>query len=97
MELLTELLELPGCFVKEIPRRGKDIILTVESAGYPGCPQCGQANLRTTKDRHYQVVEDVSVFGKIFCFDHIHITQHFSKSIDKLQVRVVKRANKENK
>jgi hypothetical protein len=26
LKLLTELLELPGCLVKEITRRGKDII-----------------------------------------------------------------------
>lgn len=64
LELLTELLELPGCFVKEITRRDKDIILTVESEGYPRCPECGQIYLDAPKDRRYQEVEDLSAFGK---------------------------------
>jgi len=64
LELLTELLELPGCFVKEITRRDKDIILTVEREGYPRCPECGQIYLDATKDKRHQEVEDLSVFGK---------------------------------
>jgi len=64
LKLLTELLELPGCFVKEITRRDKDIILTVEHEGYPKCPECGQSYLEAPKDRRYQEVEDLSIFGK---------------------------------
>ena len=64
LKLLTELLELPGCFVKEITRRDKEIILTVEREGYPECPECGQAYLDVPKDRRYQEVEDLSIFGK---------------------------------
>jgi len=87
LELLTELLELPGCFVKEIARREKDIILTVGREGYPKCPKCGQTNVRTTKDRRYQVVEDLSIFGKrcylkvekcrIHCSCGYNGTEHF--------------------
>jgi len=64
LELLTELLELPGCFVKEITRRDKDIILTVEREGYPRCPECGKIYLDAPKDKRHQEVEDLSVFGK---------------------------------
>lgn len=64
LKLLTELLELPGYFVKEITRRDKEIILTVEREGYPECPECGQAYLDVPKDRRYQEVEDLSIFGK---------------------------------
>ena len=42
LELLTELLNLPGCIVKDIINQGKEIILTVEREGYPKCPACGQ-------------------------------------------------------
>lgn len=63
-ELLTELLGLPGCFVKDIIKREKEIILTVEREGYPQCPECGQLYLDAPKDRRYQEIEDLSVFGK---------------------------------
>lgn len=63
-ELLTELLDLPGCFVKDIISQKKEIILTVEREGYPKCPECGQLYLGAPKDRRYQKIEDLSVFGK---------------------------------
>lgn len=63
-ELLTELLGLTCCFVKEKVIRGQEIILTIERYGYPICPQCGQSYIEAPKDSRFQEVEDLSVFGR---------------------------------
>jgi transposase len=63
-ELLTELLELPGCFVKEKVISGQEIILSIERNGYPICPRCGQSYIKAPKDSRLQEVEDLSVFGR---------------------------------
>ena len=64
LELLTELLGLPDCFVKDKVIRGNKIFLTVERTGYPICPRCGQSFIGAPKDSRYQEVEDLSAFGR---------------------------------
>jgi len=63
-ELLTELLALPGCFVKDKVIIGKEIFLTVEREGYPICPYCKQVYFDAPKDSRLQEIEDLSVFGR---------------------------------
>ncbi len=64
LELLTELLDLPGCFVKDKVIKDNKIFLTVEREGYPICPKCMQIYLDAPKDNRFQEVEDLSVFGR---------------------------------
>ena len=42
LETITELLGLPGYFVKDIQIERNKIFLTVDRQGYPVCPRCGQ-------------------------------------------------------
>ena len=64
MELLTELLGLPGCFVKDKVIKGKEIYLEIERDGYPICPCCKQTYFDAPKDSRVQEVEDLSVCGR---------------------------------
>lgn len=64
LKLLSQLLGLPGFFVKDIIDKPKKIILTLERQGFPICPECEQVYLLTTKDSREQVIEDLSIFGK---------------------------------
>lgn len=64
LETITELLGLPGYFVKDIKIEKEKIFLTVERQGYPICPRCGKKCYEAPKDNRVQVVEDLSVFGK---------------------------------
>jgi len=64
LELLTELLGLPGCFVKDKVIKRKEIFLILERQGYPTCPRCKQVYLSAPKDSRFQEVEDLSVFGR---------------------------------
>jgi len=64
LETLTELLGLPGYFVKEININADKIFLTVERQGNTVCPRCGQECLEAPKDNRVQVVEDLSAFGR---------------------------------
>jgi len=63
-KIITELLDLQGISVKDFLIDGGKIFITVEHTGYPQCPCCGQMFIEAPKDRRYQVVEDVPVFGK---------------------------------
>jgi len=63
-ELLTELLGLKDCFVKQYTNEKKTIILEIERTGFPVCPKCGQKHIAAPKDRRSQKVEDLSIFGK---------------------------------
>ncbi len=64
LELLTQVLGLSDCVVKDILIREKEIILKIERTGYPYCPRCGQHYLEAPKDRRKQRVEDLSICGK---------------------------------
>jgi len=64
LELLTQLLGLSNCLVKDIFIKEKEIILTVERIGFPVCPSCGKQYLTAPKDKRRQKIEDLSVFGK---------------------------------
>jgi transposase len=64
LKLLTELLGLPGYFVKEIKNDRDKIFLTIERQGYPICPRCCQKCNEAPKDNRIQIVEDLSAFGK---------------------------------
>lgn len=64
LEILTQLLGLPGYYVKEIFPGKREIFLTVERVDFPICPKCRQRVLFPTKDRRRQIVEDLSVWGK---------------------------------
>lgn len=68
--MLTEILGLPGYFVKEVIVENKKIIIKLMPDDLPICPKCGQSFLGTPKDVRYQVVEDLSIFGKR-CFLHV--------------------------
>jgi len=70
LETLTELLGLPGYFVKEINIVQDKFFLTVEREGYPVCPRCGQKYRGAPKDNRSQIIEDVSAFGRR-CFIRI--------------------------
>lgn len=62
--IITELLDLPKFFVKEIvKKRGKNILI-LEHKEYPVCPHCKQTYLFAAKDKRSQTIEDLSVFGK---------------------------------
>jgi len=63
-ELLTELLGLSDCFVKDIIIEKNKIFLTVEREGFPICPACRQTYIDAPKDNRLQTVEDLSVFGR---------------------------------
>lgn len=64
LETITELLGLPGYFVKDIKIERDKIFLSVARQGYPVCPRCGQECHEAPKDNRKQIVEDLSVFGK---------------------------------
>lgn len=64
LELLTQVLGISDCVVKDILLREKEIILKIERTGYPHCPRCGQHYLEAPKDRRRQRVEDLSICGK---------------------------------
>lgn len=64
LKTITELLGLPGYFVKDIKIERDKIFLAVERQGYPVCPRCGKRYHEAPKDNRIQVVEDLSVFGK---------------------------------
>ena len=63
-ELLTQMLGLANCIVKDISIREKKIILRVDKTGFPHCPKCGQLYIGAPKDRRMQRVEDLSIFGR---------------------------------
>lgn len=63
-EILTQLLGLSGCVVKNISIMKKDIYINIERIGFPICAHCGQQYLDAPKDQREQQVEDVSAFGK---------------------------------
>ena len=71
--MLSELLNLPGYFVKKLDIENNRIYITVEAELLPVCPKCNQSFLGTVKDIRYQTVEDLSVFGKR-CF--IYVPKH---------------------
>jgi len=64
LETITELLGLPGYFVKEIKIDKDKIVLTVDRQGYPICPRCGQKCKTAPKDNRLHIVEDLSAFGR---------------------------------
>ena len=64
LKLLTELLNLPGCIVKNFTIDDDKIFLTVEREGLPICPDCMQMYIDAPKDNRFQEVEDLSVFGR---------------------------------
>ena len=64
LKLLTELLNLPGCIVKDFIIDNNKIFLTVEREGFPRCPKCKQSFVDAPKDNRFQEVEDLSVFGR---------------------------------
>jgi transposase len=73
LKLLTELLNLPDVIVKKIIIKEQKFFLTIEQAGYPVCPKCGQQYLEAPKDSRSQIVEDLSAFEKR-CF--LEITKY---------------------
>ncbi len=64
LKILTQLLGLTNCIVKDISIIGKKIIIEIERLGYPICPHCGQIYFNAPKDSRPQEVEDVPAFGK---------------------------------
>lgn len=64
LKLLTQLLGLKNCIVKNFSINEKEIIIKIEQSGYPICPKCGQQYHGAPKDRRLQKVEDLSVFEK---------------------------------
>lgn len=64
LKILTELLGLTNCTVKDIFILEKKIIITIERLGFPICPHCGQIHFDAPKDSRQQEIEDVSAFGK---------------------------------
>lgn len=42
----------------------KEILLYIERAGNPNCPECGNEHRGAIKDKREQIVEDVCAFGK---------------------------------
>ena len=62
--MLTEILGLPGYFVKKVTVENNKIFISLMNEKSPICPKCGQSFLGTPKDVRYQRVEDLSVFGK---------------------------------
>ena len=64
LKLLTELLAIPGCTVKDLLIENDKIFLTVEREGFPICPKCKQSYVDAPKDNRFQEVEDLSVFGR---------------------------------
>lgn len=64
LKLLTELLGLPGCIVKELLIKNNKIFITVAREGFPICPECKQSYVDAPKDNRFQEVEDLSVFGR---------------------------------
>lgn len=64
LELLTQLLGLSDCIVKDIFIREKEITLRVERIGFPYCPKCGQRYIDAPKDRRTQRIEDLSISGR---------------------------------
>lgn len=64
LKLLTQLLGLTNCIVKNISTIGKKNFIEVERLGYPVCPHCWQLYFNAPKDYRSQEVEDVPAFGK---------------------------------
>jgi transposase len=64
LELLTEIIRLPGYFVKEIKVHKDKLLLTVKRQGYPLCPRCGRYCIEAPKDNRVQIVEDLSISGR---------------------------------
>lgn len=64
LEILTKLIGLTNCVVKDILVKGKKILIEIERLGYPICPHCGQIYFDAPKDRRSQEVEDVPAFGR---------------------------------
>jgi len=64
LKLLTKLLNLPGCIVKDFIIEDNKIFLTVEREGLPICPCCMQMYIAAPKDNRFQEVEDLSIFGR---------------------------------
>lgn len=62
--MITELLSLPGYFVKNLQIEENRIYISVEPRSFPVCPKCGQSFIGSVKDVRYQTVEDLSVFGR---------------------------------
>lgn len=62
--MLTEILDLPNYFVKDMKIENRKIYITVEPESLPVCPSCSQSFIGTVKDLRYQRIEDLSVFGK---------------------------------
>jgi len=62
--MISELLNLPDYFVKNLQIENDIIYITVEPESYPVCPKCNQSFIGTSKDIRYQTVEDLSAFGK---------------------------------
>lgn len=57
--MLSELLDLPGYFVKKMDIQNSRIYITVEPEMFPVCPKCNQSFIGTVKDIRYQTVEDL--------------------------------------
>lgn len=64
LKILTQLLELTNCIVKDISIIGKKIIIEIERLGFPICPHCGQIYFNAPKDSRSQEIEDLPAFGK---------------------------------
>lgn len=64
LELLTEILGLPGYTVKDIFKNEKEILFILERLGFPVCPNCGQYHIKAPKDKRIQKVEDLSISGR---------------------------------
>jgi len=62
--IITELLDLPEFFVKEIVKKSGKNILILENRNYPVCPHCKQTYMFAVKDKRFQTIEDLSAFGK---------------------------------
>lgn len=62
--MISEILDLPNYFVKNMKLENNKIFITVEPKSFPICPECGQSFIGTVKDFRYQTVEDLSAFGK---------------------------------
>ena len=64
LKILTQLIELTDCIVKDISVTEKKILIEIERLGFPICPHCGQICFDAPKDSRSQEVEDVPAFGK---------------------------------
>ncbi len=64
LKLITQMLGITNCIVKNILIIGTKISIEVERLGYPICPHCGQIYFDAPKDQRAQEVEDVPAFSK---------------------------------